>query len=68
MTLSVNDSPVELSEVTELREGKGTEDLCRRDRGGSGTSLQLIELANEIQPLRWNTWGDAREKCDQVQV
>ena len=59
---------LELGEVTELREGKGTEGLCRRVRGGSGTSLQQIGLANEIQPLRWSTRGDAREKCDQVQV
>ena len=50
---------LELSEVAELSEGKGPESLYRRGRGGSGTSLQQIELANEMQPLRWNT-GDAQ--------
>ena len=33
---------LELSEVAELSEGKGTEGLYRRDRGGSGTTLQQI--------------------------
>ena len=67
--------------AAELSEGKGTENLYRRGRGGSGTSLQQIELANEMQPLRWNTGDgmthrenvtnykcDHKYKCDQVQV